>query len=131
MIYIIDERLGYKLFDAIEQTKIKLSSADSALFSFKHYELAVEGKIAGDQFVESSIDVTEKILASLDQTIKAAGVTPDQIDAVVCTGGTTRIPALRQGLLDRFDQKKIRRSHEFHSVIQGLARRASDLCNQD
>jgi hypothetical chaperone protein len=131
LIYVIEERLGYKLFEAIEKTKIKLSSDDSALFSFRHYDIAVEGKIVSSQFVESSMDVTEKILASLDQTIKDAGVSPEQIDAVVCTGGTTRIPALRQGLLDRFDQKKIRSSNEFHSVIQGLARRASDLCNQD
>lgn len=130
MIYIIEERLGYKLFDAIEQTKIKLSTADQADFTFSHYDLSVTGSVDSGQFVASSTDVTEKILASLDETIRAAGVTHGDIDAVVCTGGTMRIPALKTGLLDRFDEKKIRRSHEFHSVIQGLAKRAFDICNR-
>lgn len=128
LIYIIEERLGYKLFDAIEQTKMKLSAADHATFVFNHYDLSVEGIVDAAQFVAASTDVTAKILASLDDTLKAAGVEPGNIDAVVCTGGTTRIPALRAGLLDRFDETKIRRSHEFHSVIQGLARRASEIC---
>ena len=127
LLYIIEERLGYKLFDAIEKCKIKLSSASHSEFNFNHYDVVVAGPVAASTFIEASTDVTAKILASLDDTVSAAGLKHSQIDAVVCTGGTTRIPALREGLRARYDESKIRNSHDFHAVIQGLARRAREL----
>lgn len=129
LIHIIEERLGYKLFDAIERAKISLSTEGAATFRFRHYDLAVEGAMASEDFRSWSEPVTEKILASLDDTVAAAGLSGKDIDAVVCTGGTARIPALNSGLRQRFDDGKIRRSHEFHSVIQGLTRRAAALCS--
>lgn len=128
LLYIIEERLGYRLFDAIEQSKITLSSTDEADFTFNHYEITVEGKMSSARFTEWSEPVTDKILASLDETVKQAGLSYDQIDAVVCTGGTARIPSLSTGLSKRFDKAKIRRTHEFHSVIHGLTKRAAELC---
>lgn len=128
LIYIIEERLGYKLFDAIERAKISLSGSDQAAFHFRHYDLAVDGSLSAGDFRSWSEPVTDKILASLDDTVAAAGLAPEAIDAVVCTGGTARIPALHAGLLQRFEPGKIKRSHEFHSVIQGLTRRAAQLC---
>ena len=63
------------------------------------------------------VDV-EKVL--LD-TIAKSGLAPDQIDAVVKTGGSSNIP-LFTGMLSRiFGADKVKESNAFSSVVAGLA----------
>jgi hypothetical chaperone protein len=127
LVYIIEERLGFKLFEAIERTKVKLSKEAVAHFHFQHYDLSLSGQVESGEFSNYSHDLTTKILASLDDTVKASGVPFKDIDTVFCTGGTAHIPALQSGLRNRFSPDQIKRSHEFHSVIHGLSERAYDV----
>ena len=46
-------------------------------------------------------------MSSLDETLRAADVSPAQIDRVLCTGGTARVPWLRQALIERFGASKL------------------------
>ena len=124
---LVEEHLGYKLYQAIERTKIALSGAPSALFSFLHPELEIEETIASARFEEVSQSLVDKITEALDETLRRAGVEPKDIDIVCCTGGTAKLPALNNELVKRFGAEKLRQHRHFHSVIGGLAERAHAL----
>jgi hypothetical chaperone protein len=57
----------------------------------------------------------------LDDTLRTAGLTPDGVDQIVATGGTSRVPAIRKMLRERFPGKEISDSDPLHSIAAGLA----------
>jgi hypothetical chaperone protein len=127
LFMLIEEHLGYKLFSSIEDTKIRLSENDSAIFNFKHYEIDIEEEIFSSDFRVAAHDQVERITTALDKTIKDAGIDNSQVDIVCCTGGTAKNPALNYELSKRFGKEKLQQHKHFHSVIGGLAERAYDL----
>lgn len=124
---LVEEHLGYKLYQSIERTKIALSDKAEALFSFIHPELEVEELIANQRFQDASSSLVDKITEALDETLKRAGVKASEIEIVCCTGGTAKIPALNTELVKRFGADKLHQHRHFHSVIGGLAERAFAL----
>lgn len=127
LVYIIEEKLGFKLFESIESTKVELSRMPQAPFDFQHYDLHLTGVVEANDFEDYSRELSDKIISTLKDTIKSSGLTFSDIDTVYCTGGTAHIPALRSSLRDLFSPEKIKKSHEFHSVISGLAQRAFEV----
>ena len=63
----------------------------------------------------------EKVL--LD-TIAKSGLEPDEIDAVVKTGGSSSIPLFTEMLIRIFGKEKVKQSSSFTSVVAGLAIKA-------
>ncbi len=64
--------------------------------------------------VDASIEVFRQ---ALDQ----AGLGPSEVDAVIVTGGTTRVPAVREAVRRLFDREPIEGIHPEHSVVIGAA----------
>jgi len=127
LFVLVEEHLGYKLFKSVEQTKISFSGASAATFAFDHPGIELHEELFGADFRVFSTDLVEKIVGALDETLRLAGVTPDAIDIVCCTGGTARVPALATELERRFGKDKLRQHRHFHSVIGGLADKAQAL----
>lgn len=127
LFVLVEEHLGYKLFRAIEQTKIRLSDAPKDEFRFDHPGIDVTEEIFNADFKAFSQDNVDKIVQSMDDTMKKAGLTYDQVDIVCCTGGTAKLPALSQELAKRFGATKLRQHSHFHAVCTGLAERARQL----
>ncbi len=127
LFVLVEEHLGYKLFKAIEESKIALSEAASAHFSFDHPGIGVEEEVFGADFKAFSADLVTRIIDGLDDTLKRAGVPASAIDIVCCTGGTARLPALSHELAKRFGKEKLVQHRHFHSVIGGLADKAQAL----
>jgi hypothetical chaperone protein len=63
----------------------------------------------------------EKVL--LD-TLAKSGLEPDQIDAVVKTGGSSNIPLFTNMLARIFGKDKVKESNALSSVVGGLAIKA-------
>ena len=66
----------------------------------------------------------DRILDALDETLRLAELSADQVDRVCLTGGTAKLPAITKALEGRFGRGKLHELSAFHSVIQGLAQRA-------
>jgi hypothetical chaperone protein len=64
--------------------------------------------------------------SALDQTLNSAEISPNDIDAVFMTGGTSYIPALRRIFEFRFGPSKLHYDNPFQSVAAGLALLAAD-----
>lgn len=127
LFVLVEEHLGYKLFKSIEDAKIRLSGAPSARFHFDYPGIEVEEELHSADFRAFSAELVDKITASLDDTLRRAGVKAEAIDIVCCTGGTARLPALAHELGRRFGKDKLVQHRHFHSVIGGLADKAQAM----
>ncbi len=127
LFQMVDENLGFEFFEAIEKTKRELSDQKQSQFAFDVTGIEIQEKITRSQFDAHIAVPTEKILASLDDTLKRAQVRPEQIDTVFSTGGTAKIPLLKSALIERFGEAKVQEQKHFHSIVEGLAVRAAEL----
>ena len=128
LFVLVEDHLGYKLFQSIEASKRKLSEQASDIFEFDYPEIEISQEVFSKDFTERSAGLTDQIVACLDETLAKAGLTADQIEVVCCTGGTAKIASLRSALVQKFGEQKLMQHRHFHSVINGLAVRARDLC---
>ena len=124
---LINEHFGFELFEEIERVKRALSDKPSEKLAFKRPDIDVEEKITRKNFDEYTEEQVGKILAALDQTILDAQLKPKDIDLVCLTGGTAKVPVIREALEKRFGKEKLSQQNSFHSVVQGLIRKASEL----
>ncbi len=124
---LLDDNLGFPLFEKIEATKRALSSSDAAEFAYAYPTIDIRETITRKQFEEYASPALESVTRSLDETLKAAGIPLAKIDRVLCTGGTARVPAIRQALIDRFGREKLHDLDPFRGVARGLAERAREL----
>ncbi|RYD81187.1 MAG: Hsp70 family protein, partial [Verrucomicrobiaceae bacterium] len=72
-----------------------------------------------------------RIGETVDEALNAASVTPDQIDHVFLTGGSSLIPAVRSLFEQRFGENRIAQGDELTSIAHGLAMLAEDPDLQD
>lgn len=111
---------GYLLFRAIEAAKCTLSGHDSAQVMFDDYDIRIEETIPRPEFQEMIRDDAVRIGNSVDETLAKAGLTPDDIDVVFLTGGSSYIPLIRSIFETRMGADKIRTADAFTSVAYGL-----------
>ncbi len=124
---LIDENLGFSLFEKIELSKKLICEKGSGEFLFNDLDLHIKENITNKEFEEYTSSKIDTIFSTLDEVIKMAQVNYEDIDLICCTGGTSKVPSIKKGLLSRFGSEKIQSFKNFHSVIQGLAERAAEL----
>jgi hypothetical chaperone protein len=124
---LLENQLGFSVFEEIERTKRGLSEAESAPFNFAYPDIDIHEQVERREFESFAAEKVESILKTLDQTVSDAGLGFGDIDVVCCTGGTAKVPAIYEGLVARFGAAKVEHHNHHHSVVQGLAERAREL----
>jgi hypothetical chaperone protein len=127
LLCLVEDRLGFRIFEAIDQTKRALSDDDAAPFLFDYPSIELGFSVERAGFETAITPVLERILSRIDETLASAGVSASDVDGVYCTGGTARVPAFLRAVSARFGAEKVRQVSTFHAVIQGLAERAKSL----
>ncbi len=121
MIAVIENELGYPLYDAVGQLKRSLSTDERAHFHFAGAGLEIEADVTRAEFEAWIADDLARIEASVGQALAKAGVAAGAIDRVFLTGGSSLIPAIR-GIFDRlFGSDRIATGGELTSIAHGLA----------
>ncbi|KAI9323492.1 heat shock protein 70 family [Dichotomocladium elegans] len=97
-----------KLKREVEKAKRALSSQMSVRIEIESF---FKGKdfsetLTRAKFEELNNDLFRKTLKPVEQVLKDAGVTKDQVDDIVLVGGSTRIPKVQKLLEDFFNGKK-------------------------
>jgi hypothetical chaperone protein len=128
---LIEDGLGFQLFEAIEHEKRELSAHDAATFRFEYPGIDIEESFTRERFETASARVSSAILSRLDQVLERAGIAPSEIERVCSTGGTAKVPIIQLGLETRFGAHKLQALSSFHAVIQGLAERARALLQSE
>lgn len=99
-----DKMALQRLKEAAEKAKIELSGVATSNINLpfitadasgpKHFETT----LTRAKFDELTADLVEATMGPTKQTLRDAGLRPDQIDKVLLVGGSTRIPAVQDAI---------------------------------
>jgi hypothetical chaperone protein len=115
---------AYNFYRALEQAKIVLSSSQATSIEFRRPGIAIDERMTRPELesvLKSNLDVIDN---EIDRAMAAAGVSAGDIDLVVRTGGSSRLPAFVQRLTERFGDNKVVERDAYLTVAQGLGMRA-------
>jgi len=122
---LIFNDLAFSFYNQVESAKIALSDQGATVIALKGEDLDIWELYTRTQFEEDIREHRELIEGVLLDTVAESGLEPEQIDAVVKTGGSSNIPVFTKMLALIFGAEKIIESDTFSSVTAGLAIRAS------
>ena len=120
-IAIVEQELGYRLYDAVGRVKRDLSTANHATFRFEGADMTIAAEVERAEFEAWIEPDIQRIEAAVDRAIDQAGITTAQIDRVFLTGGTSLIPRIRHLFETRFGADRIAAGDELTSIAHGLA----------
>ena len=112
---------GLPLYRTVEQAKRRLSSEEQATIAMHAGEINFEHTLSRIEFERLIGPDARAIAACVDRALKAAALEPGQIDVVLRTGGSSRIPRFVRLLAERFGPERIQAIDAFTSVGAGLA----------
>lgn len=117
----IELQLGYEIFATADAAKCELSALPSTLLSFHRGEVDVDALITRHRFETRIAPLLERTATLLDTVVDRAGVRREDVVEVVCTGGSSAIPAARALLARTFPGATVRDADLYRSVAAGLA----------
>lgn len=121
MISIIEQELGYALYDAVGNVKRALSSAEIAQFSFSGGGLSIQREVTRTDFERWIAPDVARMEEAVDLALSRARIGPAEIDRVFLTGGSSLVPRVRRLFLERFGPDRIASGNELTSIAHGLA----------
>jgi hypothetical chaperone protein len=121
LIALIEDGLGYALYQAVSAAKAELSRSATTTLRFRHKDFAVERPVTRDEFESWIAPELGRLAGTVDQVLAQAGVTAEQVDRVFLTGGSAFVPAVRRLFENRFGAARLAGGGEFVSVAEGLA----------
>ena len=121
LIRVIDEELGYQLYQSVSAVKAELSRADRAVLRFSHPGLNIQEEVTRAAFEGWIAPELAGLSAAVDRVLAMAGLAPGGVDRVFLTGGTAFVPAVRRLFETRFGGERVSGGGEFVSVAEGLA----------
>jgi hypothetical chaperone protein len=116
--------LAFSFYNAVESAKIALSSQGAAVIRLQEGDLDLWELYTRYQFEKDIRHYRSQIEDVLLEAVAASGLEPEQIDAVVKTGGSSSIPAFSEMLASIFRPERLTTSDVFNSVTAGLAIKA-------
>nr|WP_321457672.1 Hsp70 family protein [uncultured Cohaesibacter sp.] len=121
LIKLLDLREGHRLALSVEDSKVILSDEDQTQLALSFIEKGLEASISRDDLVESLAHGTERIKDTIAEALKQAALSGTDISAVFLTGGSTKVPYIRQSLTDMVPKAEVIHGDAFGSVGIGLA----------
>lgn len=121
LIDLVDNDLGYRLYQAIEAVKCRLSEQAHGEFLFREVAVEIERSVARSDFEQWIAPEIGAITACVGRLLANCNVAARDVDAIFMTGGSSFVPAIRAIFEKKFPCAAIRASQEFTSVAEGLA----------
>ena len=115
------QNYGFALFQAIEQAKCDLSAAMESAIDLTMGQTRLHVAMTRAQFNALIALERAEVRAGIRAALKAAGITADEVDAVVATGGSSSVPAFQALLRAEIPHAEMVASDAFGSVTGGLA----------
>jgi hypothetical chaperone protein len=118
---VIRNDWGFNIYRAVSDAKMRLSSAATATFRLRLGGLNIEREILREDFEVWIGDDIARIEQTVDRLLGSLAISPDAIDSVFLTGGSSFIPAVRRVFEARFGAHRLADGENFQSVAFGLA----------
>jgi len=118
---LVRNKLGFKLFQKLEQAKVNLSSGHSTQIQFDEQEINLRNTITRSQFEQLIVEELTLVDEAIDELLRKSGLRAEQVNAVLRTGGSSSIPAFIDLLADRFGLHRIKELNLLTTIVGGLA----------
>ena len=126
LVAIIEDEMGFHLYQTVSKAKAELSSKDSTVLQFSHGGVEIEEKFTRADFEAAIAPDMAEIEAAAKLCLSQAGVDARDVSKVFMTGGTSYVPAVRKIFEGGFGKDRIEIGQPFLSVAHGLALIAAD-----
>lgn len=124
LLKVWQQRLGYRLVRAAEESKIALSDQPQATSALDFIDTALAAEISVAELKAAIAQPLERIQEQVKLALDESGTKPD---VIYLTGGSARSPVLRQALQQQLPDIPLASGDDFGSVTAGLARWAQVL----
>lgn len=118
---LVRRNYGLLLYEAVEQAKVQLSDQPESAIRMHLEEIHVDEPLPRWDFDRMIGPDVRRVERCIDQALQAAGLAPADIDVVVRTGGSSRIPRFVRMLGKKFGPEKLQEMDVFTGVASGLA----------
>lgn len=120
LLHVLDREQGHALAMGMEGAKIDLSDAAVAELDLATVEPGLALAIERDDFAGHTARLSHRIGERIDACLSSAGLRAEQIDALFLTGGSTRIPHVRQAIQAKAPSAALVEGDTFGAVGSGL-----------
>jgi hypothetical chaperone protein len=120
LLTVIKARAGHHILDAVEKTKQQLSEKEKSCLDLTFIEDELQLLIQRSRLNEVLAEKLARILETVQETIQQAGVKGSEINAIFYTGGSTKIPIIREKINAFVPQATVVEGDAFGSVGLGL-----------
>jgi hypothetical chaperone protein len=124
LLKVIRARLGHRIAFAVENAKIELSARADAIVPLEFIEAELVAQAARDRFDRAIASRTDRLYAAAAKCIGDAGLKRDAIQTIFFTGGSSRVPAVREAISRAAPSARVATGLDFLSVALGLTREA-------
>ena len=121
LITLIENNLGYSVFQSIEKTKITLTNADSAVFSYNNMDINIDEEIPLPDYEQIIAKDVNRIANYLDEFMLQNNIDPQNINSLFLTGGTSMVGSIQKLFKNKFPHVNLNSGDNFKSVAKGLA----------
>ena len=121
LIKLLDKRAGHWLANEVEHVKIALSDQAKATLHLDTLETALEQVLERTTFEEASIPLLDRVASTVTALLKDAGISANDVDTILFTGGSSGIPRLRSQIAALLPQARAVECDLFGSIGAGLA----------
>ncbi|HEY1927281.1 MAG TPA: Hsp70 family protein [Caulobacteraceae bacterium] len=121
LVQVLDLNQGYRLYQSVSALKEALSAHTRADFLFEGGDVRIEREVAREEFEAWIAPELAAISDAVDEAITRSRLSPDDLDRVFLTGGSSFVPAVRRLFTDRFGAERVEGGGELVSIAAGLA----------
>ena len=121
LITLIDNNLGFSIFQEVEKVKIELSNNEKVVFQFSKNEIEINEIVEIEtykQIIQEDVYAIEKYL---NQFLAINNIQISDIDSLFLTGGTSMVRSIKEIFQSIFPETPIHSGDNFISVANGLA----------
>ncbi|HEX7726162.1 MAG TPA: Hsp70 family protein [Rhizomicrobium sp.] len=124
LLKTIRRHLGHRIAFAVEDAKIALSAAEMAALPLDFLETNLQANATQRGFERAIADKMDALTKMAALCIQRAGIRPDAVQTIFFTGGSSRVPAVREAIRKAAPQANVAAGSDFLSVALGLTREA-------
>jgi hypothetical chaperone protein len=118
---LVRQNYGLPMYEKVEGAKVALSEHDETVLGMHMGEIAFDERIPRWDFERLIGPDVRSVEQCIDRALAAAGLAPDDIDVVLRTGGSSRVPRFVRMLSDKFGPARLQEMDTFTGVASGLA----------
>jgi hypothetical chaperone protein len=120
MVEVMEHRHGHRIAGVVEEAKIALSDAPATSVGLGFVEPGLAVPVARGELETAIAEGMDRLSSVLRECVIMAGVAPSRVGAVVMTGGSTLLPAVRRAITRALPDAAVFDCDQFGAVATGL-----------